>query len=136
MNRMKIRSSSLLTMTRWREFRKAEVAPVLAGLARSWANESCCALWRTPFADAPRSVPLAEGGIRTSRAVCAFVCQIGVTISNTSALVTCETGTWPMCGKAYRSRLDLYSRSYFAARQPACFCSSTRTAASPKVGTP
>ena len=38
-------------------------------------------------------------------AVTIFVCQMGVRISSTSALLTSETATPPMRGKAYRSRL-------------------------------
>ena len=41
----------------------------------------------------------------TVRAVGAFACQMGVRISSTSALVTSETGTSPMRGKAWSSRL-------------------------------
>ena len=37
---------------------------------------------------------------RTLRAVCAFTCQIGVSTSSTSALVTAETGRAPIRGKA------------------------------------
>ena len=36
---------------------------------------------------------------RTRRAVSAFRCQMGVRISNTSALVTSDTGTLPMRGR-------------------------------------
>ena len=37
---------------------------------------------------------------RTARAVSAFLCQIGVRISSTSALLTSETCRLPMRGKA------------------------------------
>ena len=40
-----------------------------------------------------------------------------------------------MRGKANRLRLDSHSRACFRLRQPARFCSSTRAAASAKVGT-
>ena len=36
------------------------------------------------------------------RAVSAFACQMGARTSSTSTLVTSETGTLPMGGKAYR----------------------------------
>ena len=36
----------------------------------------------------------------TKRAVGPFVCQMGLRISSTSALVTSETGTAPIRGKA------------------------------------
>ena len=60
----------------------------------------------------------------------------GVRISSTSALVTSETGTLPMRGKAKRLRLDIHSWECLGPRHPPCFCSSTRMAASAKVGIP
>ena len=63
---------------------------------------------------------------RNRRAVSAFVCQMGARISSTSALVTSETGIFPMRGKAYRSKVKIHSRPCARLRQPACFCSTTR----------
>ena len=45
-------------------------------------------------------------------------------------------GTLPMRGKAYRSKVKIHSRPAVGVRQPACFCSMTRAAASAKLGTP
>ena len=42
---------------------------------------------------------------RTSLAVAALTCQIGVRISSTSAVLTSETGRRPMRGNTYRSML-------------------------------
>ena len=53
-----------------------------------------------------------------------------------SALVTSETGTRPMRGKAWSSRLRGQLFTCSALRQPARFCSNTRLAASAKVGMP
>ena len=71
---------------------------------------------------------------RTRLAVATFRCQRGVRISSTSALVTSETGTLPMRGKANRLRLDSHSRECLGVRHPPCFCSSTRMAASGEGG--
>ena len=73
---------------------------------------------------------------RTARAVSALLCQIGVRISSTSAVLTSETGRLPMRGKAYRSMLRIQFCACHRPRQPSRFCSSTRWAASAKVGTP
>ena len=73
---------------------------------------------------------------RTFRAVWTFTCQIGVRTSSTSALATSETGRLPMRGKAWRSRLFSQVRAWTGLRQPACFASTTRAAASAKVGMP
>ena len=45
--------------------------------------------------------PALEQGWRTSLAVAALTCQIGVRISRTSAVLTSETGRRPMRGKAF-----------------------------------
>ena len=37
---------------------------------------------------------------RTARAVSALACQMGERISSASAVLTSETGRWPMRGKA------------------------------------
>ena len=44
------------------------------------------------------------------RALAAFRCQIEVSISSSSAVVTSETGILPMRGEALRLRLDIHSR--------------------------
>ena len=62
--------------------------------------------------------------------------QRGVRISSTSALVTSETGNAPMRGKAYRSKLRNQFLGVAEVRHPARFCSTTRFAASAKVGMP
>ena len=56
--------------------------------------------------------------------------------SSTSALVTSDTGIFPMRGKAYRSKVKIHSRPCARLRQPPCFCSTTRAVASAKLGTP
>ena len=43
---------------------------------------------------------------RTRRAVVGYSCQIGRSVSMTSALVTSQTGILPMCGNTNRARLD------------------------------
>ena len=73
---------------------------------------------------------------RTARAVSALSCQIGVRISSRSAALTSETGRLPMRGKTYRSMLRHQLCACHRPRQPPRFCSSTRPAASAKVGTP
>ena len=77
-----------------------------------------------------------ENSALAGRLVSAFVCQMGARISSTSALVTSETGIFPMRGKAYRSKVKIQSRPCARLRQPACFCSTTRAVASAKLGTP
>ena len=85
----------------------------------------------------PPPTPTPRGcAAATRRAVSAFVCQMGARISSTSALVTSETGIFPMRGKAYRSKVKIHSRPCVRLRQPACFCSTTRAVASAKLGTP
>ena len=59
-----------------------------------------------------------------------------VRISSTSALVTSETGTLPILGKAWISRLGCQFLGTTALRHPARFCSITRRAASANVGMP
>ena len=73
---------------------------------------------------------------RTSLAVAALTCQIGVRISSTSVVLTSETGRRPMRGKAYRSMLRIQFCACHPPRQWSRFCSSTRWAASANVGTP
>ena len=73
---------------------------------------------------------------RSRRAVSAFVCQMGARISSKSALVTSDTGIFPMRVKAYRSKVKIHSRPCARLRQPACFCSTTRAVASAKLGSP
>ena len=52
---------------------------------------------------------------RTHRAVWTFTCQIGVSTSRRSALVTSETGRLPTRGKAWRSRLFSQVRAWIGA---------------------
>ena len=73
---------------------------------------------------------------RTFRTICAFACEIGVRTSRTSALVTSETCRLPMRGKAWSSRLFSQVRAWTGLRQPTCFSSTTRTAASANVDKP
>ena len=73
-------------------------------------------------------------GCRMFRAVWTFTCQIGVRTSSTSALAISETGRLPMRGNAWRSRLFSQVRAWMGLRQPARFPSTTRAAASAKVG--
>ena len=54
----------------------------------------------------------------------------------TSALGASETSISPMHGKVNRLRLDIPSWPYLGLRQPACFCCTTRSAASAKLGMP
>ena len=65
-----------------------------------------------------------------------LACQMGVTISSTSAVLTAETGRRPTRGNPYRSMLRHQFCACHRPRQPQRFCSSTRWAASAKVGTP
>ena len=53
-----------------------------------------------------------------------------------SALVTSETGTLPILGKTWISKLRYQFLGTAALRHPARFCSTTRLAASAKVGMP
>ena len=64
------------------------------------------------------------------------MCQIGVRISSTSALVTFETATSPMRGKAWISKVRNQFLACAALLHPARFCSTTRWAASANVGMP
>ena len=61
---------------------------------------------------------------------------MGVRISSTSALVTSETGTLPILGKTWISKLRYQFLGTAALRHPARFCSMTRLAVSAKVGMP
>ena len=54
----------------------------------------------------------------------------------TSALGASETSISPMRGKVNRLSLDIQSWPYLGLRQPACFCCTTRSAASAKLGMP
>ena len=72
----------------------------------------------------------------TNRAVCPFLCQIAARISSTSALMTCETGTFPVHGKAWSSSVRNQFIAYAALHHPARLSSTTSRAAWAKVGMP